>query len=306
MIIQDHIKYHDEIFDIPRFLSNPVLCFGFHDIEQGVLLKGLQHSNLVSLLTELGFTASSLDLYDPRASLSYDMNYPVPKSEHNKYGALIDIGSLEHVFDTRQCLENCLRMVAVGGHYMLHAPVNGYYGHGFHTFHPSALLGALELNGFKVIYKKYSREDGTSVTDPGEGGDILIWLVAVKEADFEEFKNPQQEGWRLMYDKSVPPTPKFEMRVLPRLKVTLTMYLPYGYSAGQYHWALMKQTKEVITRQVAEASVRDGHTALVLQLDLTPYPSGDYLLAISEEEDNWTYTAFRLISKVSLDWVRAR
>lgn len=304
MILQEHIKYHREIFDIPHFLSSPVLCFGFQDIAQGVLLKGLQCSNLEILLAALGFSSSSLDLYDPRASLRYDMNYPVPKSEHNKYRTLIDIGSLEHVFDTRQCLENCLRMVAVGGHYLLHTPVNGYYGHGFHTFNPSALLGALELNGFKVIYKKYSREDGTPVGDPGEGGDVLIWLVAVKEAEFEEFKNPQQGGWRLLYDGSAPPMPRFEMRVLPRLKVTLTIYLPHGYSVGQYHWALMKQTKEIITRQVAEASMRHGHTALMLQLDLTPYPPGDYFLAIREEKDKWTYNAFRLISEVPLEWVR--
>src|SRR5262249_45259115 len=171
-------------------------------------------------------------------------------------------------------------------------------------FNPSALLGALELNGFKVIYKKYSREDGTSVSDPAEGGDILIWLVAVKEADFEEFKNPQQHGWRLIYDRSVLPMPRFEMKVLPRMKVTLDIYLPHGYSARQYHWALMKETKEIITRQVAETSVRNGHTTLALQLDLTPYPSGDYFLAISEEKDKWTYLAFRLISDVSLNWVR--
>ena len=47
-----------------------------------------------------------IDLFDSRATLNYDMNEPVPNREHGRYGSLLDIGCLEHVFDTRQCLEN--------------------------------------------------------------------------------------------------------------------------------------------------------------------------------------------------------
>jgi 2-polyprenyl-3-methyl-5-hydroxy-6-metoxy-1,4-benzoquinol methylase len=56
------------------------------------------------------------------------MNRPVPESEHNKYGTMIELGSIEHVFDTAACIENCLRMVRKKGHYLLHTEVNGYFG----------------------------------------------------------------------------------------------------------------------------------------------------------------------------------
>ena len=42
------------------------------------------------------------DLFDPRADCHYDMNLPVPPDEHERYGTFVDIGSIEHVFDTRQ------------------------------------------------------------------------------------------------------------------------------------------------------------------------------------------------------------
>ncbi len=44
---------------------------------------------------------SVIDLFDPRADKRYDMNQPVPQSEHERYGLFVEIGSFEHVFDTR-------------------------------------------------------------------------------------------------------------------------------------------------------------------------------------------------------------
>jgi hypothetical protein len=58
-------------------------------------------------------------------------------------------------------------------------PVNGYYAHGLYVFNPFALIGELELNGFRVLYQEYSREEGKPISDPAGGGHILIWLVAV-------------------------------------------------------------------------------------------------------------------------------
>jgi hypothetical protein len=141
----------------------------------------------------------TLDHFDPRASLRYDMNEPVPESEHERYGTVLDIGCLEHVFDTRRCLENCLRMVRTGGCYFLHTPVNGYLGHGLHTFNPEALLGALELNGFELLYHRYCAKDGTPLGDPGDAPDALIWLVARKTRPLARFAVPQQGKWHDRY-----------------------------------------------------------------------------------------------------------
>ncbi len=199
MVLQTHVPYYQEIFAIPGFLRDPILCFGYQEFDRGVTLNGESHADLGRYFDARGLREVSLDLFDPRSELRYDMNDAVPESEHERYGTLIDIGSLEHVFDTRQCFENCLRMLAPGGHYLLHTPVNGYYAHGFHVFNPECLVSALELNGFQVRYQKYSLQSGVPVSDPSGPGDILAWIVARKERSMEKFVCPQQRKWYSRY-----------------------------------------------------------------------------------------------------------
>jgi hypothetical protein len=195
MIVHRHLSYYQEIFSLPGFLSGPILCFGFQEFEAGVQLEGAGYADLGEYFATKGIRTSSLDLFDPRSDLRYDMNFQVPANEHGRYGALIDIGSIEHVFDTRQCFENCLRMVALGGHYLVHTPVNGYYAHGFHVFNPECLLAGLDLNGFRVIYHKFSAFDGTPVQDPAACPNTLVWIVGKKEREMGSFVYPQQGKW---------------------------------------------------------------------------------------------------------------
>jgi hypothetical protein len=199
MVLLTHVPYYQEIFAIPGFLRDPILCFGYQEFDRGVTLDGNDHADLGRYFASMGLREVSLDLFDPRSELRFDMNDPVPECEHDRYGTFIDIGSLEHVFDTRQCFENCLRMVAPGGHYLLHTPVNGYFGHGFHVFNPECLADALELNGFRVVYQKYSTQCGCPVTDPSAAGDILAWIAARKERPLTKFVCPQQRKWYTRY-----------------------------------------------------------------------------------------------------------
>lgn len=199
MVLQTHLPFYKEIFAIPGFLRDPILCFGYQEFDHGVTLDGQHHPDLGRYFATLGMREVSLDLFDPRSELRYDMNQAVPACEHERYGTFIDIGSLEHVFDTRQCFENCLRMVAPGGHYLLHAPVNGYFAHGFHVFNPECLVGGLEENGFHVVYRKYSTQGGQPVADPSAPGDVLTWIVARKERSLGQFVCPQQTKWYTRY-----------------------------------------------------------------------------------------------------------
>lgn len=199
MVLVGHLPFYKEIFALPGFLRDPILCFGYQEFGLGATFDGKQYPSLGEYFATFGLKTLSLDLFDPRAELLYDMNDVIPEHDQDRFGTFIDIGSLEHVFDTRQCLENCLRMIAPGGSYLLHTPVNGYYGHGFHIFNPECLLGALHLNGFRVIYEKYSGLDGTPVADPASQGDVLAWIVARKERAMGKFICPQQAKWATRY-----------------------------------------------------------------------------------------------------------
>jgi hypothetical protein len=240
MILKWHIPFYREILAIPDFLQTPVLTFGCQGIE-GVqsdepsrpnpfiprlqrflaserkmrllaafarskwsqpVPKDFQHNSLTDLLLSKGYPATTLDYFDGRADLRYDMNLPVPEREHNKYGTLIDIGSLEHLFDTAGCLENCFRMVRRGGHYLLHTPINGNYGHGLHVFNPQGLIDCFVANGFKLVYLKYSTNKGKTVCDPSKRRNVILWLVGKKEKDVPAFVCPQQTIWTDYYPQT--------------------------------------------------------------------------------------------------------
>ena len=251
VLLHSHTRFFREIFAIPDFFTEPVLCFGFQEVVlkikkpkyrtppkpttlTGRLVRAVDRrvrhllglpaerrtliwtptppseipeefrvNNLVELMRNRGVKEIRVvDRFDPRADLRYDMNQAVPESEHDRYGTLIDIGCLEHLFDTRQCMENCLRMVRPGGLYFLHTPVNGYCGHGLHTFNPEALIGAVIGNGFEIVYLKFSARDGTPVKDARDAEHSIIWLVARKTRRLETFEVPQQGRWNDYY-----PTP---------------------------------------------------------------------------------------------------
>lgn len=241
-IVQIHIPFYKELFAIPNLLSEPVLVFGFQEIAFHGLIhqpyrdlglrdrirkahrafrrrwdaaRGAIHPDLVipdefrvpdlvQFIQNRGVKDFEvIDLFDSRATLNYDMNEPVPNREHGRYGSLLDIGCLEHVFDTRQCLENCFRMLRKGGMYFLHTVVNGYFMHGLHVFNPEALLGALGANGFEIVYLRYSNARDVPIDNPGSARDALIWVVARTQEEHDRFVSPQQGVWPKAYAKQM-------------------------------------------------------------------------------------------------------
>jgi hypothetical protein len=204
-----HVRYYREILARPGFLAEPLLIFGVQDTwpSAGVPEPDelLRHPDLGAYLRARGLReVLTLDRFDERADLRYDMNHPVPAREHGRFATVIDIGCLEHVFDTRQCLESCLRMLQVGGHYLLHTPVNGYHRHGLHTFHPEVLPTALELNGFEIVYRKLTTPDGVELARTDGHPDVLLWVVARKTAPLADFVCPQQGLWSTRYVDRLP------------------------------------------------------------------------------------------------------
>ena len=173
-----------------------MLTLGHQDMLGRDLPEDFAYKNLKELLAARGVNAlTTIDLYDRRADLRYDLNLPVPDAEHERYRTVLDIGTLEHLFDTRQCLENCLRMVKTGGHYLLHTAVRGYSRHGLHTFDPDVMVQALELNAFDVRFLAYSSKAGEELERPEDAEDVLIWVVGQKTAPLSAFQIPQQGKW---------------------------------------------------------------------------------------------------------------
>jgi SAM-dependent methyltransferase len=91
-----------------------------------------------TMFRELGF--GEIEALDASAfegaGLVWDLNKPVPNDLRGQFGLIVDGGTLEHVFDVAQALDNVVDMLAPGGRFVSCTPFNGYPGHGFYQFSP--------------------------------------------------------------------------------------------------------------------------------------------------------------------------
>jgi hypothetical protein len=182
-----------EMLALPDFLSDPFLALGVQYIGQSDFPE-FHYPNLNALLHARGIKQlDELDPFDAAASLKWNLNYPVPEESHERYATVFDIGCAEHIFDTRQVFENCLRMVRVGGLYAAHLPVSGHSDHGLHTFHSELVPRVLKANGFELVYLRYTTQSG-NVFMPSEkpAVDGLVWAVGRKLQPLETFHSPEQ------------------------------------------------------------------------------------------------------------------
>ena len=123
------------------------------------------------------------------ATLIHDLNKPVPDALHGKFDAVIEGGSLEHVFNYPTAVASLMRMVKVGGSLFLSTPANNCCGHGFYQFSPELMYRIFsEANGFNLeravlvegVYPSFeltSNRKAYEVLDPAEVG-IRIGLVS--------------------------------------------------------------------------------------------------------------------------------
>jgi len=81
-----------------------------------------------------------------------DLNRPIPPELHGRYTAVVDGGTLEHVFHFPAAIESCMRLLAVGGHFIGLTVANNFVGHGFYQFSPELFHRVFSpANGFSVV-----------------------------------------------------------------------------------------------------------------------------------------------------------
>ena len=195
------------------------------------------------------------------ASLVHDLNDPIPEAWKGRFTAVIDGGSLEHVFDFTRALRNATELLAVGGHFLSIAPANNFMGHGFYQFSPELYFRVfVPANGFRLRVMLIQSCDPPSqwfrVLDPESvrgrvelqnGLPTLIYVLAQK-VDEKPFLSvrPQQSdysaAWQAGHDdvdtRGKPQTigqrfPPFLKRPLQRLLPLLTN-APFNVKSGCY------------------------------------------------------------------------
>jgi hypothetical protein len=138
------------------------------------------------------------------ATFVHDFNQPIPAEHHGCYTLAYDGGSIEHIFNTKEVIENMNAMLRVGGSLIVHSQCNGAAAHGFYQLSPEFFYSVLSShNGFDdthVFLVDVSRDTWHLVVPPVIGGrhsipnrrfDILC--VAKKIATVEHVKAQQSD-----------------------------------------------------------------------------------------------------------------
>jgi hypothetical protein len=160
------------------------------------------------------------------ATLVQDLNQPVPSSLHGRFDAVVDGGSLEHVFNFPVAIASLMAMVKVGGLLYLRAPANNLCGHGFYQFSPELMFRIFSAeNGFRlhrvtIVEYDYPSIELTpargvyEVIDPSQVGErvglvskgpAILVVEAVKEAEKPLFGSaPMQSDYVDLWKTSSP------------------------------------------------------------------------------------------------------
>jgi SAM-dependent methyltransferase len=188
--------------------------------------------------------ALSVDYSDfEGASLLHDLNAPFPESLRGGFDAVVDGGTLEHIFDFPAALRNCLELLSVGGHFITtDVPANSLMGHGFYQFSPELFFRVFNAeNGFnlrKMVLYEAERKDAAfyEVSDPAvvgkrvelaSRGQVMIALLAQRTALLPILAHAPQQSDYVAVWKS--PPPKLDRSTwFGRLRVALNPYWPLG------------------------------------------------------------------------------
>lgn len=170
----------------------------------------------------LGATKTdSVDYSDyEKPTFVHDFNQPVPDALKNSYTAIVDGGTIEHIFNFPVAIRNCMELLKPGGHFIGITPVNNLMGHGFYQFSPELFYAVFnEANGFEiekmVICSKtgeHSFSDWYEVVKPKHAKSRMelcndaptyLMVLAKKMKTTELFtKTPQQSDYETVWTAS--------------------------------------------------------------------------------------------------------
>jgi SAM-dependent methyltransferase len=85
------------------------------------------------------------------AEIIADLNQPIIAPDREPVDAVIDSGTLEHVFDVRTALANIVALLKTGGRALHLSPTNNFVNHGFYQFSPTLFVDFYRANGFSEL-----------------------------------------------------------------------------------------------------------------------------------------------------------
>ncbi|MCA1569403.1 MAG: hypothetical protein LC798_03570 [Chloroflexi bacterium] len=216
-----------------------------------------------------GQRIDSLDATDwEQGTIIHDLNEPLPAEVRAQYSAVLDTGTLEHVFDFPTALKNCLEAVSVGGHYLSISPANNWCGHGFYQLSPEVYYRVLAPeSGFRVCcllmrstrlgapYYRVSDPAESAVT-PGGPWKSLMYTLACRVSDKQILAvKPQQHKYAAYWEAERQAPGSHQASRVRRPRARLVAKLPP--SVREPYYEFRRTLKPVMT---AAANARELRT----------------------------------------------
>lgn len=173
-------------------------------------------------------------LADDQPQILHDLNNPVPPKYHRRFNLIVDGGTIEHIFDIRQTMENLVQMCKPSGWVVHLSPASNFLDHGLYSFSPCFFFDFYQANGFGdlMCYLWQTSTDQIKYFDPcpyfeytygmNLGGlldpnkQTLVFFAAKKMVALDELVIPSQR----VYAENpipVPATPQTQPPTFARL-----------------------------------------------------------------------------------------
>jgi SAM-dependent methyltransferase len=88
------------------------------------------------------------------ASIIHNMNNAIP-NDFKKYDFVLDLGTIEHIFNIPQVCENIINLLNIGGIFLSVTTNNNFSGHGIYQFSPEFYLSAFSRKYGMEIQELY-------------------------------------------------------------------------------------------------------------------------------------------------------
>lgn len=193
MVEKRHNQLWDQVF---HYLYH----YPWFPEEKLVLVIGRQKVELLStavadMFRAWNWSAMDLDFFDKEADLQIDLNQPFIIEE--ELHLVFDIGVIEHIANTQQCLENYMNSLAIGGLLFILTPIKGFYNHGLHTLSEEYLLETMKVNNCAIQKIWYMAADGTLTKD---ADDVYIAVIGKMT---EQFNRPIKHIQQRIYESNI-------------------------------------------------------------------------------------------------------
>lgn len=150
---QDVYFTYKELKEIANEYSYPLVSLKQEELSLKEDLKKEKYITDSFLFRSLGFSEyKSVDYSDyESADFIFDLNKSnLPKNLINQFDAIFDCGTIEHVFNLSNALNNIFSMLKISGRIFHYSPSINYIDHGFYMFSPTFFYDYYTENNFEI------------------------------------------------------------------------------------------------------------------------------------------------------------